>query len=582
MGKTFYTSERAQQILIQLLKEHDIHRIIASPGTTNLTFVASLQVDSFFTVYSSVDERSAAYMACGMAAETGEPVVITCTGATASRNYMPGMTEAYYSKLPVLAVTANSGIQNRGHLIAQQLDRSRIPVDVANLSIDIPVVKDDTDAWLCNVNVNRALLELRRNGGGPVHINLSTTYSNDFTCKELPKQRVIRRLYSYDEFPELQNRKTAIFLGRHHDFDAEETKAIENFCSCYNAVVFGDHSSGYYGRYFMSYSAVLMQSAHEDTRYFDVMIHLGEVSGDYPSMGLQPKEVWRVSPDGEVKDPFHKLTYIFEMSCMEFFTKISKGLSTVPTTYYEECIKAYNEVENLIPELPFGNIWIARYLSTKIPAGSEVHLGILNTLRSWNLFQTSNNVRFRCNVGGFGIDGVMSTTIGASLINPDRIFFCFIGDLAFFYDLNSIANRHVGSNLRIMLINNGRGTEFNNYGHLGHMFGKDADPYIAAAGHFGNKSQSLIRHFAQDLGFQYIEAKNKEEFIDAAPSFLSTEPMDSPIVFEVFTDSTDESDALEIMHKLKTAPPSKNMRIKSAIRNIVGDSTIDFVKKFIR
>lgn len=104
-----YTNERNVQIVIALLKAHGIHRVIASPGTTNMTFVVSIENDPWFHVWSSVDERSAAYLACGMAAETGEPVVISCTGATASRNYMPGLTEAYYRKLPILAITSTRG-----------------------------------------------------------------------------------------------------------------------------------------------------------------------------------------------------------------------------------------------------------------------------------------------------------------------------------------------------------------------------------------------------------------------------------------------------------------------------------------
>ncbi len=92
----YYTSEINKQILISLLKAHNIHKVIASPGATNITFIGSIQTDPWFEIYSSVDERSAAYMACGMAAESGEPVVLTCTGATASRNYIPGLTEAYY------------------------------------------------------------------------------------------------------------------------------------------------------------------------------------------------------------------------------------------------------------------------------------------------------------------------------------------------------------------------------------------------------------------------------------------------------------------------------------------------------
>lgn len=98
------TDERNAQILIQVLKAHGIKKVIASPGTTNACLVSSMQSDPFFEIYSAPEERSGAYMACGMAAESGEPVVLSCTGATASRNYMPALTEAFYRKLPILTV----------------------------------------------------------------------------------------------------------------------------------------------------------------------------------------------------------------------------------------------------------------------------------------------------------------------------------------------------------------------------------------------------------------------------------------------------------------------------------------------
>ena len=90
MDGKYYTNERSQQIVIALLKAHGIRKVVASPGTTNITLVGSMQQDPYFEMYSSVDERSAAYIACGLAAESGEPVVLSCTGATASRNYLPG------------------------------------------------------------------------------------------------------------------------------------------------------------------------------------------------------------------------------------------------------------------------------------------------------------------------------------------------------------------------------------------------------------------------------------------------------------------------------------------------------------
>ena len=118
MSHKGYTNEKNVQIVLALLKAHNIRKVVASPGATNITVVASMQQDPWFEMYSSVDERSAAYIACGLAEESGEPVVLSCTGATASRNYEPGMTEAYYRKLPILALTSTQNTNRIGHLIA--------------------------------------------------------------------------------------------------------------------------------------------------------------------------------------------------------------------------------------------------------------------------------------------------------------------------------------------------------------------------------------------------------------------------------------------------------------------------------
>ena len=143
--------------------------------------------------------------------------------------------------------------------------------------------------------------------------------------------------------------------------------------------------------------------------------------------------------------------------------------------------------------------------------GIDAVQSILNSLRAWNFFETPDSVTGFSNTGGFGIDGGVSSLIGASFANREKLYFGIIGDLAFFYDMNVIGNRHVGNNVRIMLINNGRGTEFRLYNHPANRFGNDADPYMAAAGHFGSKSHRLIKHYAEDLGYEYMSASDKEE-----------------------------------------------------------------------
>lgn len=75
-------------------------------------------------MFSVVDERSASYVATGLAFEKGEPVVITCTGATASRNYLSAMTEAFYRNIPLIALTFHNPSGNEYNMTPQYLDRS--------------------------------------------------------------------------------------------------------------------------------------------------------------------------------------------------------------------------------------------------------------------------------------------------------------------------------------------------------------------------------------------------------------------------------------------------------------------------
>ena len=543
--KRFYTNERNVQIVIALLKAHGIHRVIVSPGTTNMTFVVSIENDPWFHIWSSVDERSASYLACGMAAETGEPVVISCTGATASRNYMPGLTEAYYRKLPVLAITSTRGNYKIGHLIDQQIDRRNIPNDIAIESVTIPMVKDYEDERFCEIEANKAILALKLNGGGPVHINMYTRYSHDFSVREIPHVNTIYRHTIYDkEWPSIpHDGRIVVRIGSHADFTEEQTSAIDEFCATYDAVVCCDHTSGYRGKYEVHGQLVFGQQMWQSSlRNTNLCIHIGEVSGD--QFCVNAKHTWRVSPDGALRDTFGNLRRVFMMHEIDFFNHYKKK-DCNHTEYLDSLNKEIDEIKNKIPNLPFSNIWMAQQMHDKLPKGCEIHFGIYHSLRSWNFFKLPMGIQAKCNVGGFGIDGGVSSMIGASLSNSDKLFFGVFGDLAFFYDMNVIGNRHVGNNVRILLINNGKGNEFRNYGHPCFFLGDEADKYIAAAGHYGNMSNLLVKNYAENLGYDYLKAANKEEFISGIEHFLSPHIEDRPILFEVFTETDDESNALE-------------------------------------
>ena len=552
-----YSKEIAIQILISLLKDNNIKKIIVSPGTTNLTFVASLQHDSFFEIYSCPDERSAAYMACGMATECGEPVVITCTGATASREYLAGLTEAFHRKIPILAVTATQSVVNSDNLVPQYIDRTVVPIDAVKYTTHIQFVRGKTDEWDCTLKLNRAFHYLFKDGGGPVHINLTTSYCNDFTVEELPKYKNIRRYTCDSELPDIDGiySRIAISCGCKWNWNERITKAIDSFCEHYNAVVIVDHTSGYNGRWAIHPTLIASQeNLKNDDLFPELLIHIGEYSGDYYTYYrlMNCKEVWRVNEDGVLRDTFHSLTKVFEMKEEFFFEQMTRRVSNreYKSTYYKRFKQKQIEIYKSIPEIPFSNIYIAQNIIPQIPKGSIVHFGLSNSLRAWTFFDFDKSIKCSANVGCRGIDGVISTAVGASLVKRDKLIFVVLGDLAFFYDMNVMGNRHIGSNMRILLVNNSGGTEFHLYQHLGmQTMGDAVGEYVAADGHYGNKSSDLIKDYAKNLGFKYLSATDKNSFSEVMSVFLDGR-IDKPIILEAFTNHRDENEALNLIRNI--------------------------------
>lgn len=537
-----YTNARNVQIVIALMKAHGVKKVIASPGATDLAIVASLQQDPYFEMYSSIDERSAAYMACGMAAESGEPVAITCTGATSSRNYMPGLTEAYYRQLPVLAITCSRSNANIGHYVDQVTDRTQLPSDVVMESVQAQSIHCPEDEWDVMVKVNKAMIGLTRNGGGPTHINLVTASSSNFAVKEIAPVRKISLYLKEDKFPEVPQGKVGIFVGAHEKWPDELTAAVDNFCEVYNAMVICDPTSNYKGKYRILMPLLCEQAKEEiGGEQLDLMIQIGFVSS---MLFKKAKVMWRVAKDGVVRDTFRKTNSIFQMPELDFFTKMVEGKSKKENTVYSEYKERYDSLLHSIPNLPFSNIWVAQQLSGQLPENSVLHLGIRNSLRSWGYFDIPNSVLSYCNTGGFGIDGGISSLIGASMVNQQSLFFGVFGDLLFFYDMNSLGNRDIKPNLRIIVINNGLGQEFKNVSFPGSLvFGDDIDKFTAAKGHFACQSKTLVKDYAENLGFEYLTASNKEEFAEVYKRFISKELTERPMLFEIFTDTKDETQA---------------------------------------
>ena len=528
--------------IIAMLKAYNINTVVASPGTQNACFNYMVQEDSYFRCFSVLDERSAAYVAAGLARESGKPIVITCTGATASRNYLSAMTEAYYRRIPIIALTFIDADANKYNMHAQFIDRSISQNDVKYESVQLPKINSQGDIKDTLIFLNAALTRAVYNKE-PIHIDSPSNF--DFmTIKDLPD---VWKTDVYDENFEISptefaSQKIAIFIGSHDKFSQEEEKEISQFALKLNIPIFCDNTSNYYGANKVLTSKISGMQRFKN--HPDLIIDIGNVTGEAEHLSVYKKAViWRVDKFGDFRNRADRpLLKLFRCTEQTFFKKLNR-LNILKSKYYDEIKNLVDN--NVLPELPLSNALISQELAKNIPNSSSLHVSIYNSLRNINFFDFDKSVDINCNVGGFGIDGGVSTLVGQSLNKPDKMCFGLIGDTAFFYDMNILGNRDIKSNLRILLVNNSRSAEFRLPIHIcQRTIGEKTDKLIAAANH--NKGGA--KGWAQSCGFEYMTSNNKEDFLDKIKDFCNG-TYESPLLYEVFVSLKDEQNGLNKIMK---------------------------------
>lgn len=188
-----YTNKVNVLELLALLKKH-VTTVVLCPGSRNIPLVQSMADDPDFTCYSITDERSAGFFAIGLALQLGKPVAVCCTSGSALLNLHPAVSEAFYQQIPLLVISADRPFAWVGQMDGQTLPQARVFGQLVKSSVDLPEVKDATDAWLCNRLVNEALLALEYQVPGPVHINVPISEPFfSFDVQSLPSVREIQR-----------------------------------------------------------------------------------------------------------------------------------------------------------------------------------------------------------------------------------------------------------------------------------------------------------------------------------------------------------------------------------------------------
>ena len=539
-----------------LLKAYGVRHIVLSPGSRNAPLMQTFSQDDFFHCHLLVDERNAAFYALGIIQCLGQPVAVCCTSGSALLNYAPAVSEAFYSKLPLIVLSADRAQAWIGQMDGQTMPQSDVFGTLVRKAVNLPEVDGETALWHCNRLLNEALIAATANGGGPVHINIPLSEPLfDYSQVELPQVRKINRTESqlninikpfagrWQSLP-----KRMIIVGQ-HAYNKELIDVLESIAAKADCVILAEHLSNCVSPSFIgNFDALLYALDDEAKAAFspDLLITFG---GHIVSKRIKhflrqnkPTEHWHIDISGDLPDLYQSLTDLIDTKPVGFLNSLAQAADADSEKAFQN---KWNDASSSIPEpssaTPFGDVAAIGAFVRRLPENSLLHLANSSSVRNAQLFAVNKSVKAFCNRGINGIEGSLPTAVGFAAV-CDRPVYLLVGDLSFFYGLNALWNISHIRNLRILLINNGGGGIF----HLLPGLNKSAslDQYVAA------HHNADARQWAAAAGLNYLSATNADELEDALKIF--TAETDGSVILEVKVDMETSKKAFQgYYHSLK-------------------------------
>ena len=549
-----YCNKPNINILTSLLIQHGVQHAVVCPGSRNAAIVHNLYTAPNMHTVAVTDERSAAFYALGMAQATESAVAVCVTSGSALHNAMPAVAEAHYRHVPLVVISADrpqAWIDQYDGQTAQQ------PGTLGNLvarCVQLPEPTNEEEHWYCNRLVNEALLATRTNGGAPVHINVPVSEPLfNFSVAELPQERCITEITpptNYIHWAQqvaqrmAQAKRPLIVYGRdcRHRGITAVMEQIERKVTMLHEALCEHH-------YITPFDLILRGEKTTVLPPPDFVLHIGDtiVSKLLKKwIRTSEAEVWQVDAGNGIHDLLMHLTHRINGGTADVLPALDKALNEVElsieareyhTQWQHHIQRARTLADDYQP--PFSQMAVVKYFEEQLDDMFyewQVHYANSSAVRLANLFAAHY---VWCNRGINGIEGSLSTAAGHSAVTDEKVF-CIIGDLSFFYDQNALWNQQLRGNLRIVLLNNGKGGIFDTLPHLDES--PAAQQYVAASHH--TTAQGICTQ--NDIG--YLKAHNMEEMQNGIVTLMTADTQ-RPMLIEVFTDSEADQKAMQQLYR---------------------------------
>ena len=587
--KKYPSIDSAQTILLNC-ELHGIQNVVISPGSRNSPLAFGFASNPKFNCFSIIDERSAGFFALGISQQTKKPTVLLCTSGSALLNYAPSVSEAFFSQIPLIIISADRpkhkiGIGDSQTIFQEQvfgkniLESKALLQDVNHNTDEL--LKSNTQKILKKNSTDRSIRKLQNDiqtsndkiiknsfskclsSLKPIHINVpfeeplynfqeKPTVSISSLLKKTPEKKssTIEKEYRLEQF-----KKIIILIGS-SDKSLMSKKLLEKISLNNHIVVLKEtlsniHHPSFFGKIDQIIAPIELQNERDNLfkeLQPDLLITIGGmvVSKKIKTFlrDFSPKKHFHLGLN-DAKDTFYCGVKHIKAQVENFFIN-SLPRKPINSDYHDKWASISNNRNKLhvleMKKIPFCDLKVFSVLNSKIPNNYNVQVSNSSPIRYFQLFDQNITCPMFCNRGTSGIDGSLSTAVGASWISKQPTLFV-TGDLSFFYDSNGLFNNYVRKDLRIIVINNSGGGIFKIL--PGYSKEKTHETFIETRHNYNSKQ------LAKMYGFKYSHVSSLLGLKFSLFNFFKTSS--KPKILEIKTSSQLSSQILkQYFQNLKT------------------------------
>ena len=537
--------------IAELLHQKGITHVVVCPGSRSAPLTLAVARHPRLHVRVMADERSAGFVALGMAQQSRRPVAVICTSGSAVYNLAPAVAEAYFQQVPLLLLTADRPHEWLHQQDGQTMDQVNVFGKQVKRSYDLPADYTHADArWAIERTLNEAINLTRLSPAGPVHINVplrepfyptsdeSFLYEPRRVINVLPGQPALPPDTWHDLLSAWdRSERTLIAVGQLPRNPAL-LAVMRQFSEELGVPVVGEitgniPANGVFITKTDTFLSGLTEQAGDAFRP-DLLITIGNsvltrnlktFFRQYPA-----SQHWHVQTDVDrISDSFQSLTTLIPAEPLSFLEKLFADLDyqrflqgdddDETAGFLAHWQAADQQAAKLIQQTvsdatqPLTDWSAVQLVLEHLPPESVLQLANSMPVRYANLcgLDERQQISVGANRGVSGIDGCLSTAVGAALMT-DQIVTLLIGDVAFFYDRNALWSAPIPPNLRVVLLNN-------DGGHIFRMIdGPSRQPELET--YFETPHGYTAKRTAEDAGLTYQVCASLESLRSLLPDFV--------------------------------------------------------------